>query len=443
MAKEIIVIGGGPAGIEAAQAAARQGAQVTLVADGPLGGRAGWHSLLPSKVWLTAAETLATVADSDTLGLGPANGVVDPTAVLQRLRRIKEDWNGRLQRETEKMGVQITSGKAHFVDAHNIVVTDNEGQGARQLSAEAFIITSGSVPIFPPTMKPDGRRVIAPRFASGLEKLPASMVVVGGGVTGTEFVYLFNRLGVEVTWVVDQFGVLPTFDRQAGEFLKKIYQKRGVHVVEGAPALEIERGENGVRVLSGETAIPADMAFLAIGRRPDVSSLQFEAVGLVVKGGTIAVDGYGRSAQGHIYLAGDVTGSPMVANRAMAQAWVAGNHAAGAEIAPFRAESVVAAVYSAPQMAQVGTLSGKIVTLDYGAGMKPHLAGQTTGFVKLAAGDDGVICGAVAVGDHAADMLSPVAVAIHVGMDAAAFGTIYPAHPTISELPFSAARLLV
>ena len=130
----------------------------------------------------------------------------------------------------------------------------------------------------------------------------------------------------------------------------------------------------------------------------------------------------------------------MVANRAMAQAWAAGKHAAGGKTPPFRPESVVSAVYSAPQVAQVGSLAGRRARLSYGAAMKPHLGEHAAGFIEMAVAEDGRLLGALAVGDHAADLLAPVAVAIQAGMDAAHFGALYAAHPTVSELAFMVAR---
>jgi pyruvate/2-oxoglutarate dehydrogenase complex dihydrolipoamide dehydrogenase (E3) component len=355
---------------------------------------------------------------------------------------VKEEWNGRLAAMVKAAGITVIDGAAHFANTQEIVVTDKEG-GTKTMRADAYIVTSGSVPIFPPGLKPDGKRVIAPRFASALDQLPHSIVVIGGGVTGTEFVYLFNQLGVEVTWVVDQFGVLPAFDAEAGAFMVELFQKRGVRIVAGQPAAGIDRDEQAVHVRVGEMVIDAEMAFVAIGRKPDVANLQLEAAGLPLENGTTAVNRYGRTAQPHIYLAGDVTGNPMVANRALAQAWVAGNHAAGADVAPFRPASVVAAVYTAPQVAMIGRMTERSVRVEYTAAMKPHLLAHTEGFVKLAVAEDGRIAGAVAVGDHAADLLAPVAVAIQAQMTAAEFAAVYPAHPTMGELAFMAARKFV
>ena len=420
--KKIVVIGGGPAGIEAAKAAAKAGGEVTVVSNAPIGGRAGWHSLLPSKVWLTAVDETAPV---------------DPAAVVAQIKTVKESWNGQQQAELEQLGVAVLRGTAVFSDPHTVTISNDDGESS--LTADAFIVAAGSVPVFPPKMRPNGKNVLAPRFASALDSLPESVVVVGGGVTGTEFTYLFNRLGVDVTWVVDEAGVLPEFDADAGQLLTAELTARGVRLVHGHRATHIDQISGGVSVATanGQTHLAA-VAFLAIGRKPDVAGLNLEATG--------------AEMPPHIYLVGDAAGAPMVANRAMAQARVAAQQAAGqtATATPLNADTsfnknrVITAVYSEPQVAQIGQLSGdgiETVRVAYRASLKGHLLPPDEAFVKLAyGGENGRLTGAVAVGHQAADLLAPVMVAIHAGMTVQAFATLYAAHPTLSELTFAAAR---
>jgi dihydrolipoamide dehydrogenase len=443
MSKKIIVIGGGPAGIEAARAAAKVGARVTIVSNAPLGGRAGWHSLLPSKVWLTTADSLALFSEADTLGISISDKPRPaPKRILERIHQVKASWNSRLKDELLALGIEIVIGTAAFTTNDSIQVTDKEGKVTAQLHADAFIVAAGSVPIFPPVMRPNGKSIIAPRFASALDELPPSMVVVGGGATGSEFAYLFNRLGVDVTWIVDQFGVLPDFDPEAGQFLAQTLEKQGVNLIEGQMASQIDQTEKGIAVvLADGSRYPAAMAFLAIGRIPDLDQLNLAAAGLAMEKGTAVVDGYGRTTQPHIYLVGDATGAPMIANKATAQAWIAGQHAGGGSPAAFQPETVIAAIYTEPQVAQVGSLAGSIVKLPYAASLKAHLLPEAVGFVKLAYdGENGRILGGAAAGPHAADLLAPVAVAVQAEMNIHQFGTLYGAHPTFSELAFAAAR---
>ncbi|MCA9873688.1 MAG: NAD(P)/FAD-dependent oxidoreductase, partial [Anaerolineales bacterium] len=388
-----------------------------------------WHSLLPSKVWLTAVDSPIPEAD--------------PAAIVAQIKAVKQAWSAQQAAELAALGVQVASGTAVFTDPRTITLTAAAGQ--QTLTADAFIVASGSVPIFPPAMKPNGKTILAPRFASALDSLPDSVVVVGAGVTGVEFAYLFNRLGLEVTWIIDQFGVLPAFDADTAQALKETLAQRGVKLVEGYMADHIDQTEAGVEVVTTDNGrYPAALAFLAIGRKPDTANLNLEAAGLSLDSGVAAVDVYGRSAQPHIYLVGDVTGAPMIANRGMAQARVAGLHAAGLDPAPFREDTVIAAVYSEPQVAQIGRLNGVgvcTVQTPYTATLKGHLLPQEKAFLKLAYDEkNGRIMGATAVGPHAADALAPVAIALQANLTVSDLMALYGAHPTVSELAFIAAR---
>jgi pyruvate/2-oxoglutarate dehydrogenase complex dihydrolipoamide dehydrogenase (E3) component len=449
MARHIVVIGGGPAGIEAAAAAARAGAQVTLVSDGPPGGRAGWDSLIPSKVWIATADLLGELPTVDAHGVaGLAEPSLDAATVLARIRHVAQTWSAQEGRRLADLGVKVLTGVAAFVDPTSLSVQTAEGQAPLMLTADAVIIASGSVPRFPPLMRPDGKQVLAPRFMSSLEHLPPDMLVIGGGVTGSEFVSLFSRLGVRVTWLVGPSGILPSFIHAAGQSLADALERHGVTICCGARTERIECGSDGVVAVTTDGAeYRAALAFLAIGRTPDLARLKLAAAGLSSDAdGTLTVDGHGCTAVPHIYAVGDVAGEPMLANRAMAQAWIAGRHASGEPVAPYRPESVIQAVYSAPEVAQVGQIVGppeaiKTLRVPFAVGLKAHLMDVTADWIELAyAPASRRICGGVAVGSHAADVLAPVALAIQLEATLEQVAAVFAAHPAFSELAFIAAR---
>ncbi len=441
MTRQIVIIGGGPAGIEAARTAARAGANVTLISEGPVGGRAGWHSLLPSKVWLAAADSVGSMAESPYEFAGKA----EASTVVAQIQAVKMQWNEQQADSLAALGVQTLTGVASFKSAQQVVVRDGEGQVVARCQGDAVIVAAGSVPIFPPQLKPDGRWVLAPRFAGELDALPGSMVVIGAGATGCEFVYLFNRLGVDVTWIVDAYGVLPAFDVDAGRLLAEVMETRGVNMARDQLAERIEAQAGGVTVITDQQRqFQADQAFVAIGRRPDLSRLDLEAIGLPVEAGTAPpVNGFGQTDLPGLYLVGDAAGAPMVANRAMAQARVAALHAAGSNPMPFLPETAIHAIYTEPQVAQVGTLTGdhvETITVPFDSVLKTHLLPEQEGFIKLAFTQDRCVVGGVAVGPHAAEVLAPVALAVQMDASLNDLAALYPAHPTLSELAFVAAR---
>ncbi|NNJ12289.1 FAD-dependent oxidoreductase [Chloroflexales bacterium ZM16-3] len=435
MNREITVIGGGPAGIEAALAAAGAGAHVTLVSEGPVGGRANWASLTPSKVWIAAAEASA------------AAGVpADPPAILARIGAISAAWGAQQAAALAKLGVTVIQGVATFTGPGRLSVRNSEGQEVTTLEPESTIIASGSVPRFPPAMRPDGGRVIAPRFVGKLAQLPPDIVVVGGGVTGSEFASLFSLLGIRVTWVVGPKGVLPGFAPESGQALAAALRQRGVDIRQGQSAIRVEQGDSGVEIITADgEGHSAAMAFLAVGRSPDLSRLNLAAVGMApATDGSLPADGFGRSAAEGVYVVGDATGGPMVANRAMAQAWVAGRHAAGAEAPTFCADAVIHAAYCDPQVAQVGQVDGpgtRTVRLPLSAALKSHLSGVGAGDIALSYDPDSrQVRGGAAVSPHAADILAPVAMAIQHQLPVEALAATFAANPTMSELAFMAAR---
>lgn len=443
--KQIVVIGGGPAGVEAAVAAAQGNTQVTLISEGPLGGRTGWDSLLPSKVWLHAAEVAGTAAHAAAEGVQLGVAQVEPAAVLGRIKAVAQRWSEREAQRLQAAGVKVINGVAAFSGPHELVVRSDESQQA--LAADAVIIATGSVPRFPPAMKPDGQRIIAPRFASHLSTLPPDMIVIGGGPTGSEFASLFSRLGVKVTWIVGAPGVLPMFDPAAGQALAAAMAAQGV-TIHQVDVERAERTEDGVAVTTTDGVThTAAMAFLAIGRVPDLSRLNLAAAGLKVgENGQLAIDNYGRTEAGHIFAVGDAAGGPMLANRALAQAWIAGRTAAELPAPGYCPHTVVSAVYTVPEIAQVGIVAGgegelQRVRASYTVSLKAYLGDETEGWVELVFdAANRQIRGGIAVGAHAADLLAPVALAIQSGATVADLAAIFAAYPTLSEAVFAAAR---
>ena len=437
MGKEIVIIGGGPAGIEAALAAARADENVKLICDSPVGGRSGWHSLLPSKVWLNA------VAKLDSVGKSPETA--DVSHIVKRIKQVKQSWHENTVNELQQAGVRFVQGTASFVDEHQLRVVN--GDDAETIGAEAFIVATGSVPIFPPALKPDGKRVIAPRFASHLNQLPQRMIVIGAGATGCETAYLFNSFGVQVTWIVDQFGILPNMHPDLGLALGHALVQQGVQIVQGQMVDRLKRDEDGVTaVLNDGTCYKAEMAFVAIGRKPDWGRVDLGAAGLWPdENGRYLTNEFCQTAVSHIYLVGDADGGWMIANKAMAQGRAAGRHASGLAGGGYNGNTVVQVAYTEPEVAQVGNINSEegvlSVRLPFKSILKAQIIGDEYGFVEIFYNEaDRSLQGATAIGPHASSVLSPVALALSVRVSIDDLANVFAAHPTLDELLFAAAR---
>lgn len=436
--KRILVIGGGPAGIHAALAAAGSGRNVVLVSEGPPGGRAAWSTLLPSKIWLLARPPI----DLDNMRV--------------HYEQVAGTWQRQLLDELERAGIELRLGTASFLSPHEVQISPPEGGYPDQISADAIILATGAVPFLPQGLQPDGERIFSPHLVWKISTLPKSMVVIGAGGPATEYVDAFSRLGVQVTWITGPVAALSAYPADAGRFITALMEQRGVRIVAGMLARQIERIPAGVRVLTAATGVhEAETAFVAIGLRPDLDRLNLPGAGLRMgTSGGLVTDPYGRTAQPHIYLVGDAA-SPLSANISIAQGRVAGWHAAGLQAEPVRADLAVMAIYTEPQIAMVGRMadrSGALhkVRVPFGACLRAHLMDLegtdrqtvTEGcFVEIAYDVERRVMGALGVCPEAAEILTPLALAIRAGLTLDTLASVYAAHPTFSELAILAARM--
>jgi len=445
METEVAIVGGGPAGLAAAREAARFGARVTLIEQDRPGGRALWHSLVPSKVWLHAANLLGETVQAPSMGVAGNSPRSDLAALRQRLQQVKDGEHALNSQDFESLGIAVLSGTAQFVDDNTLQIQRAEGE-TRFLRAESVILASGSVPIFPPDLKPDGARILAPRFLSQLDNIPNSMIVVGGGVTGSEVIYLFNRLGTAITVVTDIQTLLPRADLEISESLETQLAERGVDFHKNIAAQQIINHGNQVSVILADgQELTADYAFVAIGRRPDVGNLNLQATSVATdEAGGVPVDAHCQTSVHHIFAAGDITGAPMLANRAAAQGRVAARNAVRGSQDVYHPEWTVEVVYTEPEVAQVGMtqraakaegMDVRVHQANYQRNLKSHITGHREGFLKLVIenGSDALL-GAAAVGAHAGDLLAPLAVALRAGLSLPELLDVVPANPTLSEL---------
>lgn len=453
---KLVVIGGGPAGIEAAREASRGGAIVTLVTDGFAGGRATAASLLPSKALLHAAELRVLRGQKGLASLA------DVSAIIHDIDRLAAIETERQKRQLDDAGVSMVTGVARFVSPRELEVT-REGKEPRRVPFDRAIVCAGSEPKFPEgffgeAKGPDGTLILAPRFVRKLRDLPKTILVVGGGATGAETACAMQRLGVEVTWIVDELGVLPELDRDVADSLADVLFERGVKVVHQKSVTSVEPGPGGVLAkLDGGRTYGAERAFVAIGRRADVSRLGLEAARVAIepRTGGIAVDGRGRTSADGIWAAGDVLGDASIASAASAEGWTAARDATGREVPPVDRRSLVRAIYTSPEVAFVGMTSAeaaasgkslRVRTASFAESLRGSLEG--VGFDRHARGTlrivldeaNDTILGASAIGPRAADVLSPVGIAMRLGLTASALATVFLASPTLGELVPAALR---
>ncbi len=448
---KVVVIGGGPAGVTAAVEAARTGAGVTLVSEGPIGGRATHASFVPSKVLLHAAEARRARGEK---------GLASPAelaAIRGQTEEIAKARGDRMKNALADAGARIVEGVARFATAASIEV------GGRTLPFDAAIVAAGSEPRFPTDFfgaagKPDGHHVFAPRHVRAMIDLPKSVLVVGGGATGAEHAHAFLSLGVEVTWLLDDLGILPRFDRELADSLGDVLMERGVKIVHGKRVLSVvhDPKQGTLASLDGGRTYAAERAFVAVGRRADTARLGLAEIGIETRAdGTVPVDAFGRTAVASIYAVGDATEGAQTAPRAEASGWTAARHATKQKIDALRNETFVEAVYTTPEIARVGLSPREALargvevdlrTHDFGGSLRATFDGVGTdpharGVLRVVCeSDGGRILGAAAIGPHAAEVLGPIAVAMRLGGSARDLAHVFLASPTYAEIATSALR---
>jgi pyruvate/2-oxoglutarate dehydrogenase complex dihydrolipoamide dehydrogenase (E3) component len=449
----IVVVGGGPTGIAAAKEAAVLGAQVTLIEANQLGGRSNWHSLMPSKVFLHAAGKLA---EPKTLLQNKPFQENTPLALpvlRERITSLSETWSHQQESELKRNGVKLIQGEASLLSPNRLRITHSLPDGSsEELPSQVFdyaILACGSEPVFFNTIKPDGERILTPRMMPNLSEWPEQLIMIGGGVTGSEYAWFFTQAGVSVTWITDLPSFLPRCDDDISQALTACLSSTGVELHRNSPVESIETTGDGVVVtIKNGDRLEGSHAFIAIGRKADTNRLKLDPLGIYYTRQGVTIDGYGRTNVKNIYAVGDLAGPPYTVNRGIAQAVIAARHLVGHSTAMLKENTIPEAVYTQPQIAQVG-LTEKIARAswqqvlvhraEYKSALKQNLVDQTEGFVKILSDPkNDQILGGAAVGDHAADLVNLISLAILGEMSVANLQNWFPAYPTLGEVIFNA-----
>ncbi|MFP4302054.1 MAG: dihydrolipoyl dehydrogenase family protein [Spirochaetaceae bacterium] len=439
---DLTVIGSGPGGLEAALQGAKTGLEVALVTATPPGGRATVGSLLPSKVWLTEAEAFHS-ARKRAPEIEPRVG-----AITGRVNERMKERSGGVASLLESVGVAIHLGSAKLTGPNSVTVTPSE-EGAEQRTIESryIVLATGSEPRFFPSVKPDGERIIAPRHTRLLREIPKSITFVGGGVTATEYASVFAKLGSKVSIVTDIERLLPRTDPELVASLTEYLGTLGIEVLTNSPVESVTAQKNGVVTTTTDgRVLETEYAFIATGRRPDTEAFEESGLDLETdRGGWLVTDAQQRTSIDSIFAVGDITGAPLIANKAIRQARVAVAAISGdAEGDLISAGVNIEAVYTHPELAQVGPVfdlasrEGKEVSLfrrRYGDALLPLIRGSEEGYLKLwYESSTNELLGAAAFGEHAAEILAPVQMAIERGMTLRELVRSPFAHPSLSEM---------
>ncbi|MCM3623398.1 dihydrolipoyl dehydrogenase [Brevibacillus borstelensis] len=440
----VVIIGGGPAGYVAAITAARKGQQVIVIEDRQLGGTCLNEGCIPTKSLLESAETLEKVKRASAFGIAvPASGVyVDWYGVQQYKNSVMKKLVLGVGYLMKKNKVQVIQGKASFLTDR--VVKVEKPDGVEEVAADRFIIATGSEPIELPFAPFDGSWIIHSSQAMSLSRIPATLLIVGGGVIGCEFASIYSRMGAKVTIVEMAEQLLPGEDRDIAEVLKRRLEEDGATIYTGTALSGADAATKTVSVQTGAGVeeIRAEHVLVAIGRKPRVEELGLDRVGVQYSGKGIQVDETMQTSVSHIYACGDVIGGIQLAHVAFHEGEVAALNACGVEKkASYRA--VPRCIYTSPEIASVGLTElqarerygdVRVGEFPFAANGKALILHEQAGKVKVIVEPTfNEIVGISIVGPRATEMVGQGTVMLHAEMTADAMEDFIAAHPTLSE----------
>lgn len=454
MSLRFVIIGGGPAGTQAATSAARLGAEVTLVERDIVGGAAHLWDCVPSKAMIATAGALDEVGDAPGMGISVTPAELDLGALRGRISGIVGQLETQGRGLLESQGVRIVKGSGRLVDPRTVVVDTEDGE--LTFEADAVMVSTGSRPRIPEWAVPDGDRVLTTRDAYPPEELPEHLVVVGSGVTGVEFVHMFSSLGSRVTLIVSRQQVLPGKDPEVAAVLEEDFLDRGVKLFKGARAVGIDRTDSGgVRVRCDDgRAAEGSHVLLAIGSVPNVEGVGLDAAGVEMDGPWVrTVDHHMRTNVDHIYVAGDVSGKLPLSSVASMQGRKIAEHVMGLHKVDHRHldyDKAASAIFTRPEIADVGLAEAdafavgrkvRVTKVPFASSAKALINNDPRGFVKIMSDPaTGVVLGGSIVGYNAAELIAVIALAVTNGLRVSDLAECIFVHPALSEALTEAAE---
>lgn len=435
---DVLILGAGSGGYACALRAAQLGLSVGLIEKGNLGGTCLHIGCIPTKALLHAAEVADQARDAATFGVRASLEGIDMAGVLAYKDGVVSRLFKGLTGLIKGRGITVVEGAGRLTGPRQVTVDGTTYSGRH------VVLASGSYARSLPGLEIDGERVITSDHALKLDRVPASVVVLGGGVIGCEFASVWRSFGAEVTIVEALPRLVAVEDEACSKALERAFRKRGIVFRTGTPFQSVKHTDTGVAVtVEGGDVIEADLLLVAVGRGPVTEGLGYDEQGVTMDRGFVLTDERCRTNLEGVYAVGDIVPGLQLAHRGFQQGIFVAEDIAGLDPRPIDEAGIPRVTYSHPEVASVGLDEAKAteafgadgietLTYDLGGNGKSQIL-KTQGFVKLIRRKDGPVVGVHMVGDRVGELIGEAQMIYNWEGYPEDVAPLVHAHPTQNE----------
>ncbi|MFP4113027.1 MAG: dihydrolipoyl dehydrogenase [Spirochaetota bacterium] len=447
---DVVVIGSGPGGYVAAIRANQLGMKAAVIEKDKPGGVCLNIGCIPSKALIHQAEVFSHRKELEEMGVSVDESGLDYSKVFKKSRRVSERIVKGVQALLKKNKVDYIEGTGVLTGRHEVTV-----DGKNKVTAKNIIVATGSRPRTIPGFEFDEKQVLSSTGALYLEKLPKSMIILGGGYIGMEFAHVMSSFGVEVTVVEMLDRIIPNADSEAVAVLERDIRRRGVEIMTATKAENLTKNKNGIKLevsgKDGTKTLEAEKLLVSVGRAPNTEDIGLEQVGVKTEKGFVKIHDYYQTDVANIYAIGDVVPTMQLAHVASKEGEIAVEHMAGHDpekrVDP---DLIPAAIYTEPQIASFGPteeqaaergLKFEKAVFPYRGAGKSVAIGQPDGLVKILYDREShEFLAAHVAGSTATELIHELLLGKKSELLPEDIATMIHAHPTLSEAVMEAAR---
>jgi len=440
---DVVIIGGGSAGLTAAAYASQFGARTLIIEERKIGGDCTWYGCIPSKTLLKIASVVHEMRTANKYGLEAHSPKVDLAAIMGEIQKtILEVYAEESPEKLLSEGIDVLIGQAKFLDKQRLMVQNEE------IFAKKILIATGASPIIPEIPGLDSINYHTYETIWQLSELPDHLVVLGGGAVGCELAQAFRRLGSAVTLIEQGDRLLPREDEHSSSVLSQVFTEEGVRLKFNTSPDNVRQDSNGIHLNIAGEEIDCNVLLVAVGRAPNVTDLSLEKADIKFSTQGIEVDKFLRTSQKHIFAAGDCTGGYQFTHYAGWQAAMAIRNALLPGNSPGKSNFVPKAIFTDPEIAQIGFLEEEArekfekKCLVYERPMKNVDRARTEfnihGFLKIIYHRNGTILGVTIVGARAGETINEWSLAMQKKMKVMELSNSIHVYPTFSILNMQA-----